>query len=210
MILTQQDYKNIADQITEGTADVIDALADPDRPGKLIQLTGANSRFDYVNPPQNSEARQAEKQELNDSILFDTFTPDFSFEKIKGMGTLSGAAIKNAMILGFIKRDNRLEIYDEIADRLKNVIIGILKYMHPEMEQDFDSLVISHEFQEPFAVDKHSEWNAISTLYSNGLVSLEQAVEMLALGDKPEEEIARLKEKILAEGAKPEPTEEGA
>lgn len=199
-----------ADPIAAATADVIDALADPDRPGKLIQLTGANSRFDYVNPPQNSEARQAEKQELNDSILFDTFTPDFSFEKIKGMGTLSGAAIKNAMILGFIKRDNRLEIYDEIADRLKNVIIGILKYMHPEMEQDFDSLVIGHEFQEPFAVDKHSEWNAISTLYSNGLVSLEQAVEMLALGDKPEDEIARLKEKLMTEGVKSEPTEEGA
>lgn len=181
-----------ADPIAAATADVIDSLADPDRPGKLIQLTGAGSKFDYVNPPQNSEARKAEKQELHESILFDSFTPDFSFDKLKGMGTLSGAAIKNAMILGYIKRDNRLEIYDEIADRMKNVIIGILKYMHPEMEKDLNLLRISHAFQEPFAVDKHDEWQALSSLHDKGLLSLEQAVRMLALTDTPEEEIRLL------------------
>ncbi|MEO5181774.1 phage portal protein, partial [Bacteroides ovatus] len=92
-----------ADPIAVASADVIQMMADPNKPGKLIQCQGANSKFEYVNPPQSSETREAEKQDLNDSILFDTFTPDFSFDKIKGMGTLSGDAIKNAMILGYIK-----------------------------------------------------------------------------------------------------------
>lgn len=181
-----------ADPIAAATADVIDSMTDPNKPGKLIQLT-RDGRFEYVNPPQSSETQKAEKQDLNDSILFDTFTPDFSFDKIKGLGTLSGEAIKRAMILGYIKRDNRKEIYDELVDREKNVIIAILKILHPDKATVFDALVIEHEFAEPFTEDKETYWSAIGKLYQDGLCSLEQAVTMLALTDAPEEEIERIR-----------------
>lgn len=196
-----------ADPIASATADVIQSMADPNAIGKLIQLTGDHSKFEYINPPQNSAAREAEKQDLNDSILFDTMTPDFSFDKIKGMGTLSGDAIKNAMILGYIKRDNRKEVYEELVDREKNVIIAILKYLHPEMASRFDKLVISFDFAEPFVQDKQKNWQAISSLYQAGVCSLENAVAMLALTDAPEEEIAKIKAAKPVE-AKPEPVAE--
>lgn len=182
-----------SDPIAAATADVIDSLTDPQKPGQLIQLTGVNSKFEYINPPQSSETRAAEKLDLNDSVLFDTFTPDFSFDKIKGMGTLSGEAIKNAMILGYIKRDNRIEIYGELVDREKNVSIGILKYLHPDMEKELDDLEVTFEFAEPFAADKQGAWSAIAKLYDAGLCSLELAIPMLALTDAPEEEIKRIK-----------------
>lgn len=182
-----------ADPIAAATADVVRSMADPNAIGKLIQLTGSESHFEYINPPQNSATREAEKQDLNDSILFDTMTPDFSFEKIKGMGTLSGDAIKNAMILGYIKRDNRKEVYEELVDREKNVIIAILKYLHPNMAEKLDKLVVSFTFAEPFAQDKQKNWQAISQLYQAGVCSLENAVSMLALTDAPEEEIAKIK-----------------
>jgi len=188
-----------ADPIAAATADVINAMTDPNKPGKLIQLTGDRSKFEYVNPPQSSETQRAEKQDLNDSILFDTFTPDFSFEKIKGLGTLSGDAIKNAMILGYIKRDNRKEIYDELVDREKNIIIAILKMLHPDKAKAFDSLDIEHEFAEPFTEDRQKTWESIGQLYQNGICSLEQAVTMLSLTDAPEEEIDRLKAAKQAE-----------
>lgn len=182
-----------ADPIAVASADVIQLMADPNKPGKLIQCQGANSKFEYVNPPQSSETREAEKKDLNDSILFDTFTPDFSFDKIKGMGTLSGDAIKNAMILGYIKRDNRKEAYEEIVDREKNLIISILKYLHPDKVADLDELEISFDFSEPFTEDKQKTWSAIGKLYTDGIASLEQAVQMLALTDAPEEEVERIK-----------------
>lgn len=182
-----------SDPIAAATADVIDSMTDPNKPGKLIQLTGDRSKFEYVNPPQSSETQKTEKQDLNDSILFDTFTPDFSFDKIKGMGTLSGAAIKNAMILGYIKRDNRREIYDELVDRDKNDIIAILKYKHPDKAAALDSFVIEHEFAEPFTEDKDKTWASIGKLYQDGLCSLELAVTMLALTDAPEEEMERIR-----------------
>lgn len=197
-----------ADPIASATADVIASMADPNQIGKLIQLTGSNSRFEYINPPQNSASREAEKQDLNDSILFDTMTPDFSFEKIKGMGTLSGDAIKNAMILGYIKRDNRKEVYGELVDREKNIIIAILKYLHPNLAQKLDELSISFEFAEPFAEDKQKNWTAISSLFQAGVCSLETAVNMLALTDAPEEEVERLKASPNKEETSAEPQKE--
>lgn len=181
-----------ADPIAAATGDVITSMADPERPGKLIQLAGGDSKFEYINPPQNSESQRQEKIELEKSILFDTFTPDLSFENLKGMGTLSGTAIKNAMILGFIKRDNMREIYDEMLDREKNVILGILKYLYPNKAAAFDSLVISHEFSEPFAIDRQGETAEVASLYQAGLMSLETAIKKLGLTDSPEEEIVRL------------------
>lgn len=181
-----------SDPIAAATADVIQTMVDPDKPGKLIQMAGKDSRFEYVNPPQASETRNAEKSDLEKSILFDTFTPNFDTEAMKGFGTLSGVAIRNAFILGFIKRDNRKEVYEELIGRFRNIVIGILIYLHPDKKAALESLKIKFEFSEPFMDDKQSKWQSIASLYQAGLVSIETAVTMLALTDAPEEEVARL------------------
>lgn len=182
------------DPMAAATADVIDSLADPDKPGKLIQLTGSNSRFEYINPPQAPEIRRAEKEELKQSILFDTFTPDFDFEKMRGMGTLSGVAIRNAMVLGYIKRDNRKEVYLELMGRFRNLALSILKYMHPDKAEALDKLEIDFEFAEPFGDDEQSKWATIAQMYSAGVISLEEAVEQLAICDHPDAEVKRIRE----------------
>lgn len=185
-----------ADPIAMASADVVQMMQKNDqaeRIGTFIQLTGEKSRFEYANPPQNSETRRDEMQRLDKSILFDSFTPDFSIENMKGFGTLSADAIKNAMVLGYIKRSKNIEDWQEYIDRMKNVILAVLKELHPDMRESIDSLDISFEFAEPWASDKQKNWESIGGLYGAGLVSLEQAVTMLALTDAPEEEIARLK-----------------
>lgn len=188
-----------ADPIALASADVVQSMVDPHTPAKLLQATGPNSKFEYVNPPQASELRKYEKEELERSILFDTFTPDFSFDKLRGLGTLSGKAIRNAMTIGYLKRANRMEIYEELVDREKNVIIGVLKFLHPTMAAKLDALKIEFSFAEPFGDDEQENWNAIASLYKAGLLSLEEAVRMLAITDTPEEEIERI---LNGKGAK--------
>ncbi len=183
-----------SDPIAVATADVVDSLVDPDKPGKLIQLGGSNSRFDYLNPPQASQTRDAEKADLNKSILFDTYTPDFDPDSMRGLGALSGVAIRNAMILGYIKRDNRKEIYGELVGRFRNIVLAILAFEHPNKAKELNELEIDFEFGEPFNDDKQANWAAIVQIYSAGLVSLDTAVMMLALTDAPEEEVAKLNE----------------
>lgn len=183
-----------ADPVAKASADVIQSLASPETTGKLIQLNGTNSVFDYVNPPQSSELRQSEQENLEKSILFDTFTPDFSFENMRGFGSVSGAAIKNAMILGFLKADNRKEIYSELIDRDKNLIKSILAYQHPDKAKAFEELQIQFDYTEPFAEDDQSEKDFVIRAYSAGLVTLETAVQLLALTKTPETEIQAIKD----------------
>ena len=175
------------------SADVIESLPDNDKPGRLIQMPSEKSQFRYIEPPQDSATRRDEKANLNDTILFDTFTPDFSFEKMKGLGTLSGVAIRNAMILGYIKRANRLEIYEELITRYLHLTLQILTLVYPNRRAQIEKLKIEFEFSDPFPEDKTAHWNGIVNLYAGGVVSLETAVVMLALTDAPEEEIERIK-----------------
>ncbi len=195
-----------ADPIAVATADVITSMVDPHTPAKLLQATGPNSRFEYVNPPQASELRSAEKVDLEKSILFDTFTPDFSFDKLRGFGSVSGVAIRNAMALGYLKRANRMEIYEELVDREKDVIIGVLKFLNPAMAARLDALKIEFSFAEPFGDDEQENWKAIEGLYESGLISLEEAVNRLALTDTPEEEIERIRNGKGASERNPAPS----
>lgn len=183
-----------ADPKVKATADVVQSLADPTMVGEVIQMTGADSSIDYLAPPEYSSMKDSEKKDLHDSILFDTFTPDFSYENMKGMGTLSGEALKRALILGYIKRDNLKEVYDEMVDREKNLIIAIMSNVtHPELAVELERMRLEHSFVEPFNEDKDKQWTAITSLYRSGLISLETAVAMLAITDAPQEEIEKIK-----------------
>ena len=194
-----------ADPIAAATADVIASLPNRDKPGKLIQMPSEKSQFKYIEPPQDSSTRRDEKTILDKTILFDTFTPDFSFENMKGLGTLSGIAVRNAMILGYIKRANRLEVYEEMITRYLHLVLEILKQVHPDKITAIEKLKIGFEFSDPFPDEKNKNWTGIIALYKGGVCSLETAVMMLALTDAPEEELQRLKEaeqqRLAAEAA---------
>lgn len=189
-----------ADPKALATADVLASLADPDTVGQVIQLQGKDSDFRYAEIPTSNELRESEKKVLRESIHQDTFTPDFSFEAMIGRGDLSGDAIKRAMILGYIKRDNRLEIYDELVDREKNLILAIMMNVtHIHLKGKLAELNIEHDFSEPFDEDKHAEWSAIGKAYTDGIVSLETAVKLMGVSD-PVSELDRIKsEKLVTE-----------
>lgn len=180
------------------TADMVKTLADRETAGELLTMYGTESRAEYLSPPEYSTMKETEKNDLNRSILFDTFTPDFSFDTMKGLGTLSGDALRRAMTLGYIKRDNIMEIYNELVDRAKNLILAIMKHItHPELSAEIDKIKISHEFSEPFTEDSQTSWTAISELYVKGVASLETVVKMLALTDAPSEEVERIRDNKL-------------
>ena len=191
-----------SDPMAVATADVIDALADPDKPGKLIQLLGQDSKFEYINPPMASDLQAAERKALHDSILFDTFTPDMSFEAMKGTGTLSGEAMRRAMALGYMKRANLMEVYDPAVDRCKNIILNIMEKVTHIGQIKAADLTISHRFAEPFDEDSANKWAQIGRAYADGLLSLEQAVQMLGATDDIQAELERLQQaKVAAQSA---------
>lgn len=110
------------------------------------------------------------------------------------MGTLSGEAMKRAMALGYMKRDNLKEIYDIAVDRAKNVILAIMMNVtHIGIKSKLAVLNIEHEFAEPFSEDVTARWTAIAKMYRDKVISLEQAVKMLGVAENQEEEVSRIK-----------------
>nr|DAL72474.1 MAG TPA: portal protein [Caudoviricetes sp.] len=189
-----------ADPIAKVTADVLNSMPDQETSGKLVQMQGKDSVFEYVLPPTSTEMKDGEKKVLRESIHQDTFTPDFSFEAMIGRGDLSGDAIKRAMILGYIKRDNRLETYDELVDREKNLILSIMMNVtHIQLRDKLSKLKLEHDFAEPFDEDKYTEWSAIGKAFTDGIISLETAVKLMGVSD-PISEIERINsDKLVTE-----------
>jgi hypothetical protein len=182
-----------ADPIAKATADVIASLSDPDTVGKLIQLQGKESEFGYVDIPDAPEMKKYEKEVLRQSILQDSFTPDFSYENLKGTGTLSGEAMRRQMILGYMKRDNLLEIYEPLVDRTRNLILAIMANVtHIRLRSQIERLEISHEFAEPFNEDASARTTETGNAYANGICSLETAVRRIGFVGDVDEEVARI------------------
>lgn len=191
------------------SADVIDSLADPNTVGEVIRCQGKDSVFEYIAPPSYSDMKEAEKKDLKDSVLYDSFTPDLSYENMKGTGTLSGEALKRALILGYIKRDINKEVYDINIDREKNLILAIMMNVtHIEMREQLAKLNIKHEFAEPFNEDQDKRWAAIGKAYSDGIISLDKAVELMGLVSDKQEEIDRILAKLQPEPDKNKDDEE--
>lgn len=186
-----------ADPKLKVTADVIANLQGgaQNNVGEVITMTGEQSKVEYLAPPEYSTMKDSEKKDLNDSILFDTFTPDFSYGNMKGLGTLSGEALRRAMALGYIKRDNNKETYDILLDREKNLILAIMQNVtHISLRGELSQLEIEHQFSEPFQDDKKEHDQMIISKYQAGLTSLETAVQELGDTDKPGEEVRRIRE----------------
>lgn len=202
----QGDNNNyFSDPIAKASVDVIKSMADPNAIGKFIQMNGERSQFEYINPPQVADGWKAEKADLKASILDDTFTPDFSYAGIKGYGTLTGAALRNALTIGYIKRNRNIEIYGRSVRRERNVILAILKLLHPTV--DFDSLKVKFSFSDPFVDDKQTLWAAVGNAKASGIMSTETAVDLLGATNDRDKELERIRSEIISEETKQETTQ---
>ena len=182
-----------SDPIAKVSADILMMQEDePHSVGKMIQVQGDQSVLEYINPPQVAGGWTDEKNDLKSAILTDSFTPDFSYEGIKGYGTLTGAALRNAMTIGYIKRSLNLEVYEIGVAREVSVIKSFLAIVHPEY--DWANLRIDFEFADPFTDDKQTLWSAIGQAKANGIISEQTAIEIANFTDDTDAELQRIKE----------------
>ncbi len=195
------------EEMDSKTADIIDytdnpilildkkvknTLAGAKEVGKLIQVDSKDSVVKYLEVPNQNEAKQQERDNLEESIYLSTLTPDFTYKNVKGLGAISGAAISKANILGYIKRLNRMEIYDEAFERECNLIKAILSnVLYIEKRNEINRMDIHHVYQDPaIGIDDNSE--EISRWVEMGMMSREAAVAVNRNIQNKELEVERL------------------
>lgn len=184
------DY--FSDPVLLINAQALNSLPDINTSGRAIQVENPQSDAKYLEPPSALEMKQNERESLRNDILTFSLTPDFSYENLKGLGTLSGEAIMRALLPAYMKRDNRLEIYDELLDREKSLVLSIMKEItHPGLRSQIEELKIEFEFAQPFGDDVRMLWEALGKAVTDKVMSRYTAIDMIGIADTTEE-LARI------------------
>lgn len=147
---------------------------------------------EYLSWQNAPESVKLEISNLLNMIYTISQTPDISFESLKGVGAVSGVALKLMFLDAHLKVQEKLEIFDEYLQRRVNLIKAFIAQMNTSLAKDI-LLEIVPEVT-PFMVDDFK--TMVETLVTaNGnkpIMSQKTSVEMSGLVDDVEAEVAQI------------------
>jgi len=126
-------------------------------------------------------------------------TPDISFESLKGVGAVSGVALKLMFLDAHLKVQEKLETFDEYLQRRVNLIKAFIAQMNTSLAKDITTLDIVPDVT-PFMVDDLK--TMVETLVTaNGnkpIMSQKTSVEFSGLVDDVEAEFTQITDETNA------------
>lgn len=166
------------------TQDVVNnRLAGAKEIGKVIVKDDAtNSQFEFVEAPNGGDLVKDHIDELKEDMFIDTMNPDMSYKSIKGLGTLSGEAMRRIYVPGYIKRTKfAVKIYNEMIRREINLIKAILiNYVYltdSALREKIARLKIRFDYTDPFVGGIEDNTEQIQLLVAQGAMSIRAAVD---------------------------------
>ena len=134
-----------------------------------------------------------------------TQTPDLSFDNVKGIGDISGIAMKFLFLDSTLKAMNKQEIFSEGFTRRINILKAIhSKIVNISEAKGFDNLEIGIEFND---VLPQNIQEIVDMLYTASgakpIMSQKSAVNMNPLVEKPGDVIAEIKEEAKEDNVIP-------
>lgn len=140
------------------------------------------------------EAVKLELDRLEKYIYSLTSTPDISFDNIKGLGAISGIAIKLMFLDAMMKAklneaDNRTSI-----ERILSVMVsGIISTTLPNLKNEASQTYFDIQFNSILPDDLQSSIETYSLAVQSGIVSVETAVADLDMTVDPEKELENIR-----------------
>lgn len=146
------------------------------------------------------EAVKLEIATLLNLIYTLTQTPDISFESVKGLGAISGVALKLMFMDAHLKVRDKQEIFDEYLQRRVNLLKALCGKMNNKFEKEVDNLEVAPIIT-PYIIG--DDKNMVDTLtIANGgkpLVSQLTAISLAGLVEDAEAENKQINEEAAAE-----------
>ncbi|MDQ1088580.1 phage portal protein [Siphonobacter sp. SORGH_AS_1065] len=160
--------------------------------GKLIEgKNGATA--EYLSWSHAPEAIKLEIETLLRFMFSLTQTPDISFEAVKGLGEISGVALKMLFLDAHLKVKKKQRVFDAYLERRVNIVKAFVGMMATSLKADVSAIDIETEIQ-PFIID--DEAGLVSRLVTaNGgkpLISKKTATALSGLVDNVEEEMKQM------------------
>lgn len=135
-ILKSYGATNLPNKNTVGKQIEFDMSVDADT-GKVY-----HGDAEYLTWQQTVESIRLELDELKNEILSGTSTPDLTFDNMKGLGNLSGVAIKLMFMDAFLKREDNMEIFEPVVSRcisvVRHMICNVTDVIYKSQLEDID------------------------------------------------------------------------
>ncbi|MGV8135898.1 MAG: phage portal protein [Mangrovibacterium sp.] len=175
------------------TTEILNDLPKAEEEAKLYILKNGGE-MNYLTWDQASENKKLESEDLEKHIMTKSFTPNLDVETMKGLSNISAKALKQMMILADIKAQKNKEVYDDYLDRFQSLAKAVMGVLNYSRKSQYDQLIISHEFQEPFGEDITEVISNLIKTYGSGGMSLQTFLESNPLIKDSKTELDRIKQ----------------
>lgn len=101
-----------------------------------------NSSAEYLSWQNAPESVKLEIETLLRMIYTLTQTPDISFDSVKGLGNISGVALKLLFMDAHLKVADHQEVFDEYLQRRVNIIKAYVGEMNKKLQQAAEDMMI--------------------------------------------------------------------
>jgi SPP1 family phage portal protein len=164
--------------------------------GAILQLEGDNADARYLSWEHAPESVKLEIETLLRMIYTITQTPDISFDSVKGIGAISGIALKLLFLDAHLKVQEKMEIFDDYLQRRLCVIQAYIAQFNTGLKAACESLAIEPEIVPYMIEDEKAKVDLLKA--ANGeraIASQKSTVQMLGWATDTEKEY----EQILSE-----------
>lgn len=162
--------------------------------GKIIQ-TENGADVHYMSWDHAPESIRMEIENLFKIILAYTQTPDISFESVKGLGAISGIALRFLFMDAHLKVMDKREIFDPYLKRRMNIIKSFIGQFNISLKNVASKLKIDSEIT-PYTIEDVLE-DITAMVTANGgkpVISQKASMKKLGLVNDPETDYDQLQE----------------
>ena len=148
------------------------------------------------------EAVKLEIETLLRLIYTITQTPDISFDSVKGLGAISGLALKLLFMDAHLKVQDKREIFDDYLQRRANVLLAYIGQFNTALADACDEMDVEPEITPYILTSEIDDLNYWLT--ANGgkaVISQEESVEKAGLSGDPVATMQKIKEQTTAENS---------
>ena len=161
--------------------------------GQILELS-ADARANYLQLTTPPESILKEQDRLRELIFSLCNTADISFDKVKGIGNLSAIALNLLFISSTMAAKTKEENFAISLQRELNIIMtAIAKVIDTKLAKGLLSVTTNPEIKVFAPKDEIEFTKMLGQAKKDGIMSIEQAVELNDMTVEKAEEIARLK-----------------
>jgi len=163
--------------------------------GAIIEVD-ENTKPYYLSWDNAPQSVKLEIETLIKMIYTISQTPDVSFDNMKGVGAVSGTALRTLFTDAILKVQEHQEVLDEYLDRRTSVVKAYINALEPSTGRTLANLEIENQII-PYMSNDDDTSRINSLLNANGnkpLISHKQSVIDAALSKDPEADYRQLME----------------